>query len=41
MQLFSLQTTKNKIIELQSMLPENITIRSLESIGCFEDIPET
>jgi XTP/dITP diphosphohydrolase len=23
------------------MLPENITIRSLESIGCFEDIPET
>lgn len=28
-------------MELQSMLPESITILSLESIGCFEDIPET
>ena len=31
----------NKILELQSMLPENIEIISLESIGCFVDIPET
>ena len=31
----------NKILELQSMLPENIKIISLESIGCFVDIPET
>ena len=31
----------NKILEIQSMLPENIQIISLESIGCFEDIPET
>ncbi len=31
----------NKIIEIQSMLPKNIEIISLESIGCLEDIPET
>lgn len=31
----------NKIIEIQSMLPESIEIISLESIGCYEDIPET
>jgi XTP/dITP diphosphohydrolase len=31
----------NKIIEVQNMLPNNIEIISLESIGCFEDIPET
>ena len=41
MQLVFASNNKNKIFELQSMLPENITIRSLESIGCFEDIPET
>lgn len=32
---------ENKIKEIQSMLPQNITIVSLESIGCFEEIPET
>ena len=32
---------KNKILELQNMLPETITILSLESIGCIEEIPET
>ena len=32
---------KNKIHEIQSMLPENIQIVSLESIGCLEEIPET
>ncbi len=31
----------NKIVEIQSMLPNNIEILSLESIGCFEEIPET
>lgn len=32
---------KNKIKEIQSMLPQSIEIISLESIGCHEDIPET
>lgn len=32
---------KNKIKEIQSMLPPSIEIISLESIGCYEDIPET
>lgn len=41
MQLVFASNNKNKIYELQSMLPECITIVSLESIGCFEDIPET
>ena len=31
----------NKIFEIQSMLPKNIQIISLESIGCFEEIEET
>ena len=31
----------NKILEIQSMLPESIDIISLESIGCLEEIPET
>ena len=31
----------HKIKEVQSMLPEGITLVSLESISCFEDIPET
>jgi XTP/dITP diphosphohydrolase len=31
----------NKIIEIQSMLPDSIQIISLESIGCHEEIPET
>lgn len=41
MQLVFASNNKNKILELQSMLPETIIILSLESIGCFEDIPET
>ena len=32
---------KNKILEVQQMLPTTIKIISLESIGCFEEIPET
>lgn len=31
----------NKILEVQQLLPETIEIVSLESIGCFEEIPET
>ena len=41
MQLVFATNNPNKILELQSMLPENIKIISLESIGCFDDIPET
>ncbi|MBG6185849.1 non-canonical purine NTP diphosphatase [Flavobacterium sp. CAN_S2] len=41
MQIVFASNNKNKIHELQSILPESITIVSLESIGCFEDIPET
>ena len=32
---------KNKILEVQQMLPSTIEIISLESINCFEEIPET
>jgi XTP/dITP diphosphohydrolase len=41
MQLVFASNNKNKIIEIQNMLPETITILSLEDIGCFEEIPET
>lgn len=41
MKLIFASSNKNKILELQSILPNNITIISLESIGCLEDIPET
>lgn len=32
---------KNKIKEVQSLLPKGFEVLSLEAIGCFEDIPET
>ena len=32
---------KNKLQEVQAMFPENITLLSLDDIGCFEEIPET
>ncbi|WP_338647949.1 non-canonical purine NTP diphosphatase [Flavobacterium sp. KS-LB2] len=41
MQLVFASNNKNKILEIQSMLPETIEILSLESIGCHEEIPET
>lgn len=41
MKLIFASSNHNKILELQSILPKTITILSLESIGCFEDIPET
>lgn len=41
MKLVFATNNKNKILEIQQMLPDDIEIISLESIGCFEDIPET
>lgn len=41
MQIVFASSNKNKIFEIQSMLPDTITILSLEDIGCFEEIPET
>jgi XTP/dITP diphosphohydrolase len=41
MRLVFASKNKNKIIEIQSMLPNDIQILSLEDIGCLEDIPET
>lgn len=41
MQIVFASSNKNKIIEIQSMLPATIKILSLEDIGCYEDIPET
>ena len=32
---------KNKVIEVQSMLPKTIVLLSLSDIGCLEEIPET
>jgi XTP/dITP diphosphohydrolase len=41
MKLIFASNNQNKILEIQSMLPSTIEILSLESIGCFEEIPET
>lgn len=41
MKLVFASNNKNKIAEIQSMLPESIKILSLEEINCLEDIPET
>ncbi|HEX9151724.1 MAG TPA: non-canonical purine NTP diphosphatase [Flavobacterium sp.] len=41
MQLVFASNNKNKILEIQNMLPDTIKILSLESIGCDEEIPET
>jgi XTP/dITP diphosphohydrolase len=41
MKIVFASNNKNKIIELQSMLPDSVSILSLESIGCHEEIPET
>ena len=32
---------RNKIKEVQALVPSNIKLLSLKDIGCFEDIPET
>lgn len=41
MQLVFASNNKNKIKEIQLLLPDSIQILSLEDIGCTEDIPET
>ncbi|HEY6141855.1 MAG TPA: non-canonical purine NTP diphosphatase [Flavobacterium sp.] len=41
MKLVFATNNKNKILEVQQLLPSSIEIISLESIGCFEEIPET
>ncbi len=41
MQLVFASNNKNKIREIQNMLPAAIEILSLEAIGCHEEIPET
>lgn len=41
MKLVFASNNKNKIAEIQQLLPSTITILSLEDIGCLEEIPET
>ena len=41
MKLVFATNNKNKILEVQQLLPASIEIISIESIGCFEEIPET
>ena len=41
MKLVFASNNKNKIKEIQLLLPDTIQILSMEDIGCFEDIPET
>jgi XTP/dITP diphosphohydrolase len=41
MQLVFASNNKNKIKEIQLLVPSDIQILSLEDIGCLEDIPET
>ena len=41
MQLVFASNNKNKIKEIQQLLPSSIEILSLEAIGCNEEIPET
>ncbi|WP_166925996.1 non-canonical purine NTP diphosphatase [Flavobacterium poyangense] len=41
MNLVFASNNKNKIKEIQSILPDTIKILSLEEIGCYEDIAET
>jgi XTP/dITP diphosphohydrolase len=41
MKLVFATNNRNKIIEVQQLLPSSIEIISLESIDCYEEIPET
>lgn len=41
MKLVFASNNKNKILEIQNMLPAHIQILSLKDIDCLEDIPET
>jgi XTP/dITP diphosphohydrolase len=40
-QIVFASNNKNKIEEIQQLLPSTITLLSLEAIGCYEEIPET
>lgn len=41
MKLVFASNNKNKIKEIQQLLPDTIELLSLEAIGCHEEIPET
>ena len=41
MKLVFATNNKNKIKEIKALLPDSLTILSLDDIGCHEDIPET
>ncbi len=41
MKIVFASNNKNKIKEIQALLPSSIEIMSLEAINCLEDIPET
>lgn len=41
MKLVFASNNKNKIQEIQALVPKHIEIVSLEAIGCLEEIPET
>lgn len=41
MQLVFASNNKNKIKEIQLLVPNSIQVVSLEDIGCFDEIPET
>ncbi|WP_452220953.1 non-canonical purine NTP diphosphatase [Lacinutrix salivirga] len=41
MQLVFATNNKNKLKEVQALIPKHIQLLSLEDIGCFEDVPET
>ena len=41
MKLVFASNNKNKIKEIQALVPSTFQIVSLEDISCFEDIPET
>lgn len=41
MQIVFATNNKNKIKEVQALIPSHIKILSLKDIGCYEDIPET
>jgi len=41
MQLVFATNNRNKLKEVQSLIPKHIKLLSLKDIGCFEDVPET
>ncbi len=41
MQLVFATNNKNKIKEVQTLIPKDIQLLSLKDIGCFEEVPET